>query len=84
MDYFDKVYDSLIGQLDGDAAVANIPNAFAPGSPCYHAYTRLIQARNRVLDKLGTGDDPDLEQILTEMDTIQRALCRQIMAWQNL
>ncbi len=73
MDKYDKIYYALIGAMEGND---QIPNAFAPGSPCDHAYTRLIQARNRVLDKLGTGDDPDLEQILTEMDTIQRALCR--------
>ncbi len=78
MNTFDDIYDSLIGERE--PALEGIPNAFAPGSECDCAYTRLIAARNRVAEKLGTDDDPDLSQMLAEMGTIQRALCRQLLA----
>ncbi len=78
MDCYDKIYYSLIGELNEGEAREGIPNAFAPGSECDCAYTRLIEARNRVVEKMGTDDDPDLSQMLTQMNTIQRALCRQL------
>ncbi len=84
MDYYDKIYYSLIGQLGAGAAMPIVPNAFAPGSDCDKAYDRLIQARNRVSAKLGCEDDPDLARMFTEMETIQRNLCRQIMELRKL
>ena len=84
MDYYDKVYYSLIGELEPEEALPIIPNAFAPGSECDRAYKRLIQARDRVNARLGCDDDPDLSRMLTEMDTIQRSLCREIMALRRL
>lgn len=80
MDYYDKIYYSLIGELDEESALPIVPNLFAPGSACDQAYDRLLQARNRISAKLGHEDDPDLCQMLCEMDTIQRTLCREIMA----
>ncbi len=74
MDYYDEIYYSLIGQLE--PPLEGIPNAFAPGSVCDQAYTQLIEARDRVAEKLGQQDDPDLSQMLQQMDTIQRTLCR--------
>ncbi len=79
MDYYDKIYYSLIGELTEEAAFPWVPDAFASGSKCDKAYTRLLDARDRVLEKLGTDEDPDLEQMLNEMNTIQRTLCRQLM-----
>ncbi len=79
MDLYDEIYYSLIGELTEEAARPWMPNAFAPGGECDAAYHRLLEARNRLLQKLHTGEDPDLEQMLPEMDTIQRSLCRQVM-----
>ncbi len=84
MDYYDRIYYSLIGQLEEEAALPIVPNAFAVGSDCDRAYERMIAARNRVNAKLNADDDPDLAQMLTEMETIQRALCRQVMALRKL
>ncbi len=78
MDLYDEIYYSLIGELT-EAALPWVPNAFVPGGECDAAYHRLIGARNRILQKLGSDEDADLEQMLTEMDTIQRSLCRQVM-----
>ncbi len=70
MDLYDEIYYSLIGELTEEAALSWVPNAFAPGGACDAAYHRLIGARNRILQKLGSDEDADLEQMLTEMDTI--------------
>ncbi len=84
MDFYDEIYYSLIGELEEGAALPWVGNAFGPGSECEQAYTRMAQARDRVLDKLGAGDDPDLSQMLTEMETIQRTLCRKVMALRRM
>ncbi len=84
MDFYDEIYYSLLGELTGEAALLWVPNAFVPGGECGEAYQRLLEARNRILEKLGVGEDADLEQMLTEMDTIQRSLCRQVMGLRNM
>ncbi len=77
MDFYDEIYYSLIGELE--CPLNWVPNAFAPGTDCEEAYARLIQARNRVQERLGTEDDPDLNQMLVQMHTIQRLLCRKAL-----
>ncbi len=80
MDFYDEIYYSLIGELEPGAALSWVPNAFADGSVCEEADRRLWDARNRILEKLGVDDDPDLSRMLEEMDTIQHTLCRQILS----
>ncbi len=77
MDSCDQIYYSLLGELE--PALKGVPNAFAPGSACSQAYDRLLAARNRVLTKLDTDNDPDLEQMLDEAAAIQRSLCRTLL-----
>ncbi len=84
MDFYDEIYYSLIGELEEGAALPWVGNAFAPGSECEQAYARLLDGRNRVLDKLGAEDDPDLSQMLSHMLTIQRTLCRKVMALRRI
>ncbi len=84
MDLYDQIYYSLIGELTEDAALPWVENAFAPGSECDAAYDRTLDARSRLLDKLGAASDPDLEQILGEMAVIQRALCRRVLALRRM
>ncbi len=79
MDHLDEIYYTLIGELEPSQALSRVPNAFAPGSDCDKAYERLVAARNRVLDKLQTQDDDDLNQMLAGAATIQRALCRMLI-----
>lgn len=84
MQLYDEIYYSLIGEMAEDSALPWVPNAFSPGSECEQAYTRLLAARNRVNKKLGAEDDPDLEQMLQEMLTIQHILCKKIMELRRL
>ncbi len=78
MDLYDEIYYSLIGELE--PGLNWVPDAFAPGSECDQAYARLLAARNRILARLHQDDDPDLSRMLTEMDIIQRSLCRKLLA----
>lgn len=80
MDFYDQIYYSLIGELEEEAALPWVDNAFAPGSVCEAAYSRLISARNRLLSRLDSNDDPDLSQMLDEMNKIQHILCRYILS----
>lgn len=84
MQFYDEIYYSLIGEMAEDSALPWVPNAFSPGSECEQAYTRLLAARNRVNQKLGAEEDPDLEQMLQEMLTIQRILCKKVMALRRM
>ena len=84
MQFYDEIYYSLIGEMAEDSALPWVPNAFSPGSECEQAYTRLLAARDRVSGKLGVEDDPDLEQMLQEMLTIQRILCKKVMELRRL
>ncbi len=79
MDFYDEIYFSLVGQMTPDAALPWVTDAFAPGSPCEQAYARLLEARERIQRRLGGEDDRDLCQMLSEMETIQRQLCRCVM-----
>ncbi len=45
MDFYDKIYYTLIGQMEEDAAIPGVPNAFAPGSECDQAYLRAEAGR---------------------------------------
>ncbi len=84
MDLYDEIYYSLIGEMNEDAALAWVPNAFAEGSACDAAYNRLLTARNNLLEKLGCDEDPELSRMLEEMDTISHLLCREVMALRRL
>ncbi len=80
MDFYDRIYYSLIGQLNDESRLPWVPDAFAEGSSCEAAYSRMLDGRNRVLQKLGQEYDSDLSQMLNEMDTIQRTLCRELLS----
>ncbi len=84
MNLYDQIYYSLIGELEDDAALGWVPNAFTLGSLCDEAYTRILCARSRLLAKLGTEEDPDLEQLFAEFSTIQRLLCRSALGLRKI
>ncbi len=80
MNFYDEIYYTLIGQMEESAALSWVEDAFAPGSACDGAYERLMEARDRVLEKLGRDEDPDVSRMLAEMDTVQRLLCRKLLS----
>lgn len=68
------VYESLIGQAVDP--IMNVPNAFEPGSYCEVQYQEMLDAYERVLERLGAEDeDVDVEIIINSLLPIQRELC---------
>lgn len=74
MDFAELVYESLIGELVDP--VRYVPNAFAPGTFCEARYREMLDAYERLRDRLGVVDeDEDVEIIIDSLLAIQRKLC---------
>ena len=71
------VYESLIGEpVD---PIRNVPNAFEPGSYCETRYQQVLEAYERLRDRLGvTDEDRDVEIIIDSLLEIQRKLCMEM------
>ena len=68
------VYESLIGELVDP--IKSVPNAFEAGSYCEARYQEMLEAYERVLERLGLEDeDKDVEIIINSLLAIQRRLC---------
>ena len=71
------VYESLIGELIDP--IQNVPNAFAPGSFCEGQYREMLDAYDRLRERLGVGDeDADVEIMIDSLLSILRELCLQM------
>ncbi len=84
MDFYDEIYATLIGDMQEEYALPWVPNALAPGSYCEESLTRLMDARDRLAERLGVDVDPDLEIMMDEMVAIQSTLCRMVMELRRL
>lgn len=79
MDIIQDVYDTLTGQLEPEYAVPWVKNAFDEGQPCQKAYSDMLAAYDRLLQRLNeTDEDADVEEILTCLLTIQWELSREM------
>ena len=79
MDTIDEIYFSLLGQLEPEAALPWVENAFAAGSECESHLIKIYAARNRLLERLHVEeDDEDLECIMDSFLSIQYTLCRKM------
>lgn len=68
------VYESLIGELVDP--IRDVPNAFEPGSFCEAQYREMLEAYERLRERLGVVDeDADVETIIESLLSIQRELC---------
>lgn len=74
MNIAELVYESLIGELVDP--VEDVPNAFFPGSYCETRYREMLDAYERLRDRLGVVDeDEDVEVVIDSLLDIQRQLC---------
>ena len=79
MDTIDEIYFSLLGQLEPEAAMPWVENAFTAGSECESHLIKIYDARNRLLERLHVEeDDEDLECIMDSFLSIQYTLCRKM------
>ena len=67
------IYETMLGeQID---PLPGIPNAFADGGKCARLYSEIYEAVQRLSDRLGAEEDPDVEVILNNFWDINRELC---------
>ena len=56
--------------------VTGVENAFEDGTLCDNCYERMLQAYDRLRQRLRIeNEDPDVETIITAMQTIMKELC---------
>ena len=66
--WIEDIYDSLQGVLVPEARVPWVKNLFLPGSPCDRAYSDMLDAYERLRDRLGVADeDEDVEHTCTKI-----------------
>ena len=79
MDDIDRVYYTVMGEVEEDHAVPGVGNAFSPGSECDRAYQEAYDAYARLRQRLGvTEEDGDVEVIFDSMMTICREVGRRM------
>ena len=74
MDYIERVYESLIGELIDP--IPGVQNAFESGSFCEIRYQEVQKAYERLRDRLGVVDE--VEIIIDSLLAIQQKLCREM------
>ena len=68
----EHIYETLLGErLD---PFPGVENAFAPGSRCAACYKEIYEANQRLCDRLGVEEDPDVEAIIDKFFEITREL----------
>ena len=70
----ETVYHTVAGYVIGPEALPGVENAFAPGARCERLYDELYDLLATRFDPDDDDDAPVLEQILSNMDGIQKEL----------
>ena len=71
--FAERVYDTLCDNLVETERVPGVENLFADNSACQTAYVQMLEAYARLCLRLKTtGEDPDVDIILTQMRRIQK------------
>ena len=74
MDIVEQVYLSLTGELVDP--IRYVPNAFEQGSYCAERYQEMLDAYERLRERLGvTDEDEDVEIMISAFEDIQQKLC---------
>ena len=75
MDFVEYVYYSAIGQLSQEEAVPGVENLFADGSICDGLYAQVLEAYERLRERLGVlNEDDDVEIIINSLMEIQKEI----------
>lgn len=74
--FVERVYDTMWGELTESYAVPGVEDAFSEGSRCGQLYEQMLDAYERLRDRLGVEDeDPDVEIIIDALLDMDRILC---------
>ena len=81
-DYIDSVYETLCGLLMPEYRIPGVENAFASGEACEQNYAQMLEAYERLCDRLGVVDeDDDVEVIINALLKNERILCRKMFEY---
>lgn len=82
MNLFEEIYASMLGvSLE---PVKGVADAFAPGEPCAKLEQEIGNAYHKILEKLGTSRDSDLERIVENQADITVILCQRMFRYGQL
>lgn len=75
----EHIYETLLGErLD---PCPGIDNAFAPGQRCAMLYEEIYRSNQRLCERLGREEDPDVEKIIDNFFEITRELSIQMFRY---
>ena len=75
MTQFDNYYGTVLGELLPEYSVPGVENAFRQGSSCDLEYEQILQARQRLYQRLGVEEeDEDMEIIFNSFLRIQNEI----------
>lgn len=77
--FSEDVYLTLWGDLLEAYCVEGVPNLFEPNSFCEQQYNQMLDAYERLRERLGSGDeDKDVERIINALLSICREVSLQM------
>lgn len=63
-----QVYDTLVGNLIPECCLEWVENICVPGQPCYEEYRKMLEAYERLCQRLGViNEDSDVEIIINAL-----------------
>lgn len=72
-------YETMACHVIEGYRMPGVEDAFAEGTYCWARYQEAMDARDRLLDRLGVDDeDNDLECMISAFEDIQQKLCLQM------
>ena len=78
----EMVYETLFGLLEDDYCVPGVHNAFQEGSTCAVLYETVLEAYQRLCDRLDVEEeDKDVEVIINSFLKITKILCLDMFAY---
>jgi len=78
----EKVYYTLIGVLEDSFQISWVENAFAPNTECDRLYCEILQANERLCQRLGVPqEDTDVELLMDHFLKIQKELCLKMFSY---
>ena len=79
----EEVYFTLLGEAC--EPVSGVENAFVDGSVCDRCYSEMLDAYERLRDRLGVAEeDADVEIIINSLRKITDELCQQMFFYGTL
>lgn len=80
--FVEDVYDTLRGVMILQGRIDGVENAFAPGGACDRLYAQMLDAYERLRNRLGVVDeDADVEIIISSLMRIEREISHRMYAY---